>query len=34
VTKKSIEDIEAVGKDGAYVIGFILDGARWDLQFG
>jgi len=26
-----VEEIEAVGKDGAYVIGFILDGARWDL---
>jgi dynein heavy chain len=31
VTKKSMEEIEAVGKEGAYVIGFILEGARWDL---
>jgi dynein heavy chain len=34
VTKKSVDDIETVGKDGAYVIGFILDGARWDLALG
>jgi len=34
VTKKSIDDIEQVGKEGAYVIGFILEGARWDLQLG
>jgi hypothetical protein len=26
-----MEEIEAVGKEGAYVIGFILEGARWDL---
>jgi len=31
VTKKSIEEIDAVGKDGAYVYGFILEGARWDI---
>lgn len=34
VTKKSIDDIEQVGKEGAYVIGFILEGARWDLSLG
>jgi len=34
VTKKGIDDIESTGKDGAYVIGFILEGARWDLGLG
>ena len=34
VTKKGIDDIEQVGKEGAYVIGFILEGARWDLSLG
>ena len=34
VTKKNIDDIESTGKEGAYVIGFILEGARWDLGLG
>jgi dynein heavy chain len=34
VTKKNIDDIEQVGKEGAYVIGFILEGARWDTALG
>lgn len=34
VTKKSMDDIEGPGKEGAYVIGLILEGARWDLQIG
>merc|ERR1719329_2056778 len=29
-----MDDIETQGKEGAYVIGFILEGARWDLQLG
>ena len=34
ITKKTVEEIEAAGKDGAYVFGFILEGARWDYQIG
>ena len=34
VTKKTIEEIDGVAKDGAYVFGFILEGARWDIQLG
>ena len=34
VTKKSMDDIETQGKEGAYVIGLILEGARWDVQLG
>lgn len=30
VTKKSIEEIDSHGKDGSYVYGFVLEGARWD----
>ena len=32
ITKKTIEETEAPAKDGAYVFGFILEGARWDYQ--
>jgi dynein heavy chain len=32
VTKRSIEEIEGTAKEGAYVFGFILEGARWDVQ--
>lgn len=28
--KKSIEEIDSYSKDGAYVYGFIIEGARWD----
>ena len=34
VTKKSIEEIEGIAREGAYVYGFILEGARWDTQMG
>lgn len=35
VTKKSIEEIEGSAKEGgAYVFGFVLEGARWDLAGG
>jgi len=30
VLKKTIEEIDVNSKDGAYVFGFILEGARWD----
>lgn len=34
VTKRSIEEIENEGKEGWYLYGFILEGARWDVQLG
>lgn len=34
ITKRSIEEIEGAAKEGAYVYGFILEGARWDIQLG
>jgi dynein heavy chain, axonemal len=34
ITKKTIEEIDVVPKDGAYVFGFILEGARWDPGMG
>lgn len=34
VTKKTIEEVEGPAKEGAYVFGFILEGARWDVQLG
>lgn len=34
VQKKSVEEIDSVAKDGSYVFGFILEGARWDLALG
>lgn len=34
VTKKTIEEVEGPAKEGAYVYGFILEGARWDIQLG
>jgi dynein heavy chain len=35
VTKKqSAEDVEAATRDGAYVVGFFLEGARWDVGTG
>lgn len=34
VQKKSIEEIETGAKEGAFVFGFIIEGARWDLQLG
>lgn len=33
-TKKSLEEIDAAAKDGAYCYGFLLEGARWDWQIG
>lgn len=30
--KKSIEEIDAAAKDGAYAYGFLLEGARWSTQ--
>jgi len=34
ITKKSVEEIEGVAKDGAYIFGLVLEGARWDVQAG
>jgi dynein heavy chain len=34
ITKKSIEEIEGSAKDGAYIFGLVLEGARWDVQGG
>lgn len=31
VLKRSIEEIDASAKEGCYVFGFILEGARWDV---
>jgi len=30
VTKRTIEEVDGVAKEGAYVFGFIVEGARWD----
>jgi len=32
ITKKHIEEIEGGAKDGAYIFGLVLEGARWDVQ--
>jgi len=32
VTKRSIEEIDTAHKDGAFVFGFVLEGARWDVN--
>lgn len=34
ITKKAIEEIDSIPKDGAYCYGFILEGARWDVAGG
>lgn len=34
ITKKTIEEIDTTPKDGSYVYGFILEGARWDIAGG
>lgn len=34
VTKKMFDVIEDRAKDGAYVFGFHIDGARWDINLG
>mmetsp|Transcript_13737 Transcript_13737/g.31794 ORF Transcript_13737/g.31794 Transcript_13737/m.31794 type:complete len:4493 (-) Transcript_13737:49-13527(-) len=34
VTKKSVEDIAAVSRDGAFITGLVLEGARWDDKGG
>jgi dynein heavy chain, axonemal len=34
ITKKAIEEIDNIPKDGSYVYGFILEGARWDVAGG
>jgi dynein heavy chain len=34
VTKKTIEEVDTVAKDGSYVFGFVLEGARWDIALG
>ena len=34
VTKKTIEQIDTTPKDGSFVYGFILEGARWDIAGG
>jgi dynein heavy chain len=30
--KRTIDEIEAPAKDGFFVYGFILEGARWDTH--
>jgi dynein heavy chain len=32
VTRKIVEEIDASAKEGSYVFGFVLEGARWDIQ--
>ena len=34
VTKKSIDDIDTPSRDGAFVHGLSLQGARWDIKSG
>lgn len=34
ITKRSIEEIDSNAKEGSYVYGFVLEGARWDAQGG
>jgi dynein heavy chain len=35
VTKKlSVEEVEGLSRDGAYIIGLNVQGARWDIQGG
>jgi len=34
ITKKAIEEIDSSAKEGSYVYGFVLEGARWDFQGG
>ncbi len=31
MTRRAVEEIEAPAKEGSYVFGFILEGARWDI---
>jgi dynein heavy chain len=31
VTRRAVEEIDAAAKEGSYVFGFILEGARWDI---
>jgi len=32
VTKKQVEEIDQYARDGSYIFGLILEGARWDIQ--
>jgi hypothetical protein len=34
ITKKSIEEVDQIPKDGALCYGFIVEGARWDTNLG
>jgi dynein heavy chain, axonemal len=34
ITKRSIEEIDSNAKEGSYVYGFVLEGARWDQGGG
>jgi len=34
VTKKNREDMAGAPREGAYVCGFFMEGARWDTQAG
>ena len=34
ITKKSVEEVDFVGKDGSYIFGLVLEGARWDISSG
>merc|ERR1712060_201585 len=34
VTKKGPEEVEGATRDGAYIHGLYVDGARWDMQQG
>jgi len=31
ITKKHIDEIDSSAKDGAYIFGLVLEGARWDV---
>ena len=34
VTKKSVEEVEAATREGAFVYGLFVEGARWDVTAG
>lgn len=34
VTKRQIEEVDAIPREGAFICGLVLEGARWDIQAG
>merc|ERR1712146_552208 len=34
VTKKAVAEIERGARDGSYIYGLAMEGARWDMQMG